>query len=222
MNPPARNIVSPETSVIILTPTLLQREAWLALLAKQPQIRVLAALTDVEELKELLPLGHPTTILMDYPVLRFDLVKQVLDDAPRCGLVVMVNTHTHEDMVSLLQMGASGCVSRDDSLAHLARSIIAAGRGEIIIPTRYVSSVLDSLANRQASASIPMDTLSEREADVLRLLAQGMTNKEAAQKLFLSVRTVEAHLRSIYSKLGVSSRTEAVLWAVRNGYGTTT
>jgi DNA-binding NarL/FixJ family response regulator len=60
--------------------------------------------------------------------------------------------------------------------------------------------------------------LSERETDVLRLLAQGYTNKDIAQTLFLSVRTVEAHLRSIFAKLDVSSRTEAALWAVQHGY----
>lgn len=72
------------------------------------------------------------------------------------------------------------------------------------------------------SESLPPDRLieplSEREADVLRLLAQGLTNKDIAQTLILSVRTVEAHLRSVYGKLGVRSRTEAALWAVKHGY----
>jgi len=212
--------VPTETSVIILAPTLLQREAWSALLMKQPQIGVRTALAEADQLKDFLPLDRPTTILMDYPAIRFDLVRQVLGYGSQCGVVVIVNAHTHEDMVSLLQIGASGCVSRDDSIPHLARSIIAAGRGEIIIPTHYVSAVLASLSERQDLTSIPLETLSERESDVLRLLAQGMTNKDVAQTLFLSVRTVEAHLRSVYNKLGVSTRTEAVLWAVRNGYGT--
>ena len=61
--------------------------------------------------------------------------------------------------------------------------------------------------------------LTDREVDVLRLLAQGLTNKDIAQTLILSVRTIDAHLRSIFAKLSVRSRTEAVLWAVKHGYG---
>jgi DNA-binding NarL/FixJ family response regulator len=60
--------------------------------------------------------------------------------------------------------------------------------------------------------------LTRREIEVLHLLSHGMSNRDIAQKLFVSVRTVEAHLRSLYGKLDVSSRTEAALWAVRHGY----
>ncbi|HET7376275.1 MAG TPA: response regulator transcription factor, partial [Anaerolineae bacterium] len=67
------------------------------------------------------------------------------------------------------------------------------------------------------SASIGL--LTEREIEVLRLLAQGSTNKDIAQTLILSVRTIDAHLRSIFAKLNVRSRTEAALWAARYGYG---
>jgi DNA-binding NarL/FixJ family response regulator len=207
------------TSVIIVSPTLLQREAWRALLANQPQIQVKEAVSDVETLAKLVPPPHPSAILLDFPTLRLDMVRQAVGYAQGYGVVVLAQDHVHEDMVSLLQLGACGCVSRNDSLAHLTSSLIAAGRGEIIIPTEHAPAVLASLAERAASASSSVDALSEREIDVLQLLAQGRTNKETAQTLFLSVRTVEAHLRSIYSKLRVSSRTEAVLWAVRNGYG---
>jgi DNA-binding NarL/FixJ family response regulator len=64
-----------------------------------------------------------------------------------------------------------------------------------------------------------IESLSEREVEVLKFLAQGLTNKDIAQTLFLSVRTVEAHLRNIFGKLGVRSRTEAALWANKHGYG---
>ena len=64
-----------------------------------------------------------------------------------------------------------------------------------------------------------VEPLSARETEVLGLLARGLTNKDIAQSLMLSVRTVEAHLRSIFGKLAVGSRTEAALWAVRHGYG---
>jgi DNA-binding NarL/FixJ family response regulator len=81
--------------------------------------------------------------------------------------------------------------------------------------------VLAVLAHGDRTERHPIDPLTEREAEVLRLLAQGLTNKDIAQALIISVRTVEAHLRNIYAKLGVDSRTEAALWSVRNGYAST-
>ena len=76
-----------------------------------------------------------------------------------------------------------------------------------------------SLHSRGEHGPELLGDLSEREVTVLRLLAQGMTNKHIAQTLLLSVRTVEAHLRSIFVKIDVRSRTEAALWAVKHGYG---
>jgi DNA-binding NarL/FixJ family response regulator len=78
---------------------------------------------------------------------------------------------------------------------------------------------LVALARGESAAQSLVEPLSEREIEVLRLLAHGSTNKDIAQTLILSVRTVEAHLRNIYGKLGVRSRTEAALWAVKHGYG---
>jgi DNA-binding NarL/FixJ family response regulator len=78
---------------------------------------------------------------------------------------------------------------------------------------------LVALARGEAVQEASPAALTSREQEVLKLLAQGFTNKDIAQTLFLSVRTVEAHLRNVYSKLGVSSRTEAAIWAVNHGFG---
>jgi DNA-binding NarL/FixJ family response regulator len=118
-----------------------------------------------------------------------------------------------------LQAGATGFISRDASVGDLARAIIAAGRGEIVLPPEIAVQSLMALAQGQTVEHEMVAPLSERETEVLRLLAQGFTNKDIAQALILSVRTVEAHLRAIFAKLGVSSRTEAALWAVQHGYG---
>ncbi len=104
-------------------------------------------------------------------------------------------------------------------MGDLVRGIIAAGRGEIALPPDVATGALTALARGEAGSGGLLEPLSERERDVLYLLAQGMTNKDIAHSLMLSVRTVEAHLRSVFDKLGVRSRTEAALWAVKRGFG---
>lgn len=115
-----------------------------------------------------------------------------------------------------------GCISRNDSVSDLARAIIAVGRGEIALSPHIAARALAAMARGVTIGGGLIEPLSEREIEVLRLLGQGLTNKDIAQTLIVSVRTVEAHLRSIFGKLGVRSRTEAALWAIRHGYGSNT
>jgi DNA-binding NarL/FixJ family response regulator len=119
----------------------------------------------------------------------------------------------------LLRLGATGFIARDTPVSDLARGIIAAGRGEVFLPTEFATKALVSLARGDIAQEGAANSLTGREQDVLNLLAQGITNKDIAQSLILSVRTVEAHLCNIYGKLGVASRTEAALWAVSHDYG---
>jgi DNA-binding NarL/FixJ family response regulator len=130
-------------------------------------------------------------------------------------VLVLVDACEVPQIVELIRAGAMGVVRRDDTLAVLVSGLVAAARGELVLPGLLAPEVLAQLMGDSAETA-NSSSLSPREADVLRLLAQGMTNKHIAQELLLSVRTVEGHLRTIYDKLGVTSRTEAVLWAVRH------
>ena len=206
------------TQVIVYTPASLQREAWRALLAEQPFIDVLVTACEVSVVAPLVEPGQPTAVLVDLPGLRIDLAQQLHAAVPDAGLLFLVDDYDLETVLPLLRAGATGAISRDAAVPQLARALIAVGRGEIALPDSIAGKVLTALARGDAADSGPLEPLTEREVEVLHLLAEGMTNKDIAQALTLSVRTVEAHLRSIYSKLGVESRTEAALWAVRNGY----
>jgi DNA-binding NarL/FixJ family response regulator len=207
------------TRLIIVSPAALHREAWRALLATHPDIVVGGSVDDVSNLYTLLPSSQPTTLLIDLPAPHLDVVRQVKSAAPEAGVLLLIRSYELAEIVPLLQAGATGFVSRNDSVGDLVRAIVAAGRGELVLPSSIAAGALTALARGESIGSHPVDALSERELEVLRLLGQGLTNKDIAQTLILSVRTVEAHLRNIYGKLGVRSRTEAALWAVRHGYG---
>jgi DNA-binding NarL/FixJ family response regulator len=138
---------------------------------------------------------------------------------PDYGRLYLVDAHDLPQIVSLLQAGMTGVINRDATVPELTRSLLATARGEIVLPPSLAAQALLALARAMSLLSnTRLSRLPDREQDVLTLLAQGMTNKDIAQTLFLSVRTIEPHLRNIYGKLDVNNRTEAVLWAVQHGF----
>lgn len=204
------------TRLFIFTPTALYRQAWRALLSAQPDIEMANVAGTLAELGET-PSG--STILVDLMAPHPDQVEQLRESNPQAGLLFLVYSYDLEEILPLLQAGATGCISRDASVADLARAIIAVGRGELSLPPEVAGRALSMLARGESPSTSLVEPLTGRERDVLSLLALGYSNKDIAQTLFLSVRTVEAHLRNIYGKLGVRSRTEAALWAVQQGQG---
>lgn len=206
------------TQVIILATAALPRMAWAALVEQMPGLAVWGIAASEEDLGALPPTGNPTSLLIDFPGLPISLVRTLAAAVPDYGVLCLVDGYELDEIVALLQAGAMGCLSQDATVPELARALIAAGRGEIVLPPALAARALAALARGELSRLTDSESLTERESDVLGLLARGLTNKDIAQSLFLSVRTVEAHLRNIYGKLGVSSRTEAVLWAVQHGF----
>jgi DNA-binding NarL/FixJ family response regulator len=208
------------TDLIILTRATLYQEAWRALLSGQPGIEVIGTVSQSQDLHRFVSQNHqPITILIDLALPDPAVAHQIKEITPTPGRLFLVDVYDLAEMVTLLQAGAAGCLNREATVADLSRGIIAAGRGEILLPSEWATKALVALARGEVGGKRPSSsTLTEREQDVLRLLAQGMTNKDIAQSLFLSVRTIEAHLRNIYGKLAVATRTEAVLWAVQHGY----
>lgn len=132
------------------------------------------------------------------------------------GTAVLLLTEDAE--LESLTETITGLFSREEPPAALGIAIRQVARGEQYLSPSLATVILEK---RQATASLteamrsPIETLSEREREILHLLAQGSSNKMIAAQLYLSVRTVEGHLANIYSRLGVHSRTEAMLFAVK-------
>lgn len=206
------------TNCLIFAPFNLHRIAWHSLLTRQPGIVVAGAFADLGSLER----GHspePATLLVDVPDLQVELVGRLRQVMPDSGILLLVSHFDLAEVVSYLRAGATGLISRDANEADLARAIIAASRGEVVLPSDLATRALVALARGEMVENAGTLLLTDREEEVLNLLSSGLTNKDIAQTLFLSVRTVEAHLHNVYGKLGVSSRTEAALWALNHGYG---
>ncbi|MCO6450742.1 MAG: response regulator transcription factor [Caldilineales bacterium] len=205
--------------VVILTQAALHRAAWRALLSAQPDIEIVGTAAENEATASLFEAGRPATVLADIHGLTPAFVRELVERSKPAGILALVVSYELAEILPLLRAGALGCISGDASVADLARAIIAVGRGELSLPPDVAGRALAALARGETPGATLIEPLTGREKETLALLARGYSNKDIAQSLFLSVRTVEAHLRNIYGKLAVRSRTEAALWAVQQGYG---
>lgn len=161
---------------------------------------------------------HPMTILVDAPGSEYRLALQLAPFYERNHALFVVNDYDLGTILPLLKLGVTGFTARGDSVSAFVQAFLAGAKGQIGLPPDVATRATIELArDHQRHDTIPGE-LTQREAEVLQLLADGMSNRDIAQQLFLSVRTVEAHLRNLYSKLDVNSRTEAALWAVRHGH----
>ena len=138
---------------------------------------------------------------------------------PDVPVVILTTFQTEQQVMEALSAGARGFLLKDADPVELLAAVRAARRGETLL-SPFVTDHLVSLASgqtRAAGASRDPNELNEREREVLQLLAQGARNKEIANALFIATKTVEYHLSNIFSKLGVSNRTEAARTAVERG-----
>jgi DNA-binding NarL/FixJ family response regulator len=196
------------------------REATAEILEHQPDMHVVGQAETGEEAIELARELHPDVAVMDVAMPRLnglEATRRITAECPRCQVLVLTAHEEERTIIQLLQAGAVGYLPKTIGLDELLEAIRAAARGESVLPPAVAAVVVRHLAEKEPPEE-PAHPLTDRELEVLRAAAQGLTNYDIAQQLTISVRTVEAHLTHVYNKLGVSSRTEAVVHAMRQGW----
>jgi NarL family two-component system response regulator LiaR len=195
------------------------REATAELVDHQPDMEVAGQAGTGEETIARVEELQPDVVVMDIAMPRInglEATRWIVERYPGTRVLVLTAHEDSEHIISLLEAGATGYLPKTVSLNELLDAIRATSRGESILPPTVASVVTQHLAGKRER---PAESgLTPREMEVLRLLAQGLTNYQLARQLGLSVRTVEAHLTHIYNKLDVNSRTEAALFAQRKGW----
>jgi DNA-binding NarL/FixJ family response regulator len=159
---------------------------------------------------------QPDVVLMDLamPVVDgIEATRLVLEAAPDARVVALTSFADREKILAALDAGAVGYLLKDAEPDELIRGIRAAASGESPLAPRAASELLAARHEQRTSAV----RLTEREREVLSLVAAGLPNKRIAVRLEISEKTVKAHLTSIFQAIGVTDRTQAALWASRHG-----
>jgi DNA-binding NarL/FixJ family response regulator len=178
-------------------------------------VELVGAAANGEEAVALSGEREPDVVLMDLemPVLDgIEATRRIREAHPDVAVVVLTSFSDRDRILAALDAGAAGYLLKDAEPAELAKAIEAAARGDAPLDPKAARALLS--ARRAPSEA---DALSDREREVLAMVAEGLPNKLIATRLAISEKTVKAHLTSVFRTIGVTDRTQAALWAERNG-----
>ena len=179
-------------------------------------VEVVGSGVNGEEAVEICSAAQPDVALIDLemPVLDgIGATRRILDASPATSVIVFTSFSDRERILRALDAGAIGYLLKDTEPDELHRAIRAAVRGEAPLAPKAAAALLAA-----RSAAGPSHDLTEREREVLRLVASGLANKQIARRLSISEKTVKGHLTHVFQAIGVTDRTQAALWAERNGF----
>ncbi len=201
------------------------REGTRQLLEQEPDLEVIAEAADGEEAIQMAGTAHPDVVLMDVAMPKVDGIaatKQIKALYPKTAILVLSAYDDDQFVFSLLEAGAAGYLLKSVRGRELIEAIRAVHAGESVLHPTVARKVLNRFvpATGKNLKEKNSEVLSERELDVLRLASRGLSNQEIADQFSLSLRTVQAHFSHIFNKLQVSSRTEAVVRALKEGWVT--
>jgi NarL family two-component system response regulator LiaR len=198
------------------------REGLRELISREPDMDVVGEAEDGEEATHLVNELKPDVVLMDIamPTLNgIEATRQIKEATPRTCVLVLTAYDNPEFVSAVLEAGAAGYLLKNVRGKELTNAIRTAHAGQSVLHPAIAKAVFARLAQPQpVSAREKTDLLSERERQVLQLGAEGMSNKQIAAALAIGPRTVQTHWRNIFDKLGVYSRTEAIVQCLRKGW----
>lgn len=162
--------------------------------------------------------GADLILMTLFPPISLEAFHRFQENHATQKILILGTAWTLAQVKEALQAGAAGCLEAEISAEELASAIRQVVRGEVALSAALQRALIQDLTHSSPARGPAHKALSLREKEVLVLVCAGLSNKQIAQHLYLSVRTVENHLASLYGKLGVSSRTEAAVLALQHGW----
>ena len=216
---------SAEIRVAIASDHALFREAVRSLIESQADLRLVGAGAG-REVIEIVSAAHPDILLLDFPVQAtagLDVLREITRAVPSTRTLLMSSEVTGPDILEALQRGARGVIMKDASTEQLFKSIRAVMAGQYWVSRELVAAVVERMRDRQRATGVPAGApafgLTPREMEMVAAVVAGCSNREIAQQLSISAKTVKHHLTNIFEKLGLSNRLELALFAVQHRVG---
>jgi DNA-binding NarL/FixJ family response regulator len=207
--------------VIICDDQAIVRDGLVMLLKLEPDIEVAGTAGDGAEAVEMVADKRPDLILMDLkmPIMNgVEATRQIRMKYPEVKVLVLTTYADDEWVFDAIQAGASGYLLKDTPREGLIKAVRGTVTGKTYVDPSVAGKVLDQVSSHQTQpATLITSKLTEREIEVLRLIARGLSNADIADQLFLSDGTVRNHVSAILAKLGVSDRTQAAVIAIKHG-----
>jgi two-component system NarL family response regulator len=206
--------------VLVVDDQELFRRGLTMLLGVETDMEVVGEAADGVSAAALAASTAPDVVLMDVRMPRqtgIEACAALKDAAPKARIIMLTVSDDEADLYDAVKSGASGYLLKDSSIEEVAQAIRVVADGQSLISPSMAIKLLDEFKQmaRTDRQAVPTPRLTERELEVLRLVAQGLNNREIAKQLFISENTVKNHVRNILEKLQLHSRMEAVMYAVR-------
>lgn len=207
-------------TVLIVDDHQMVRQGVRAFLEKQPDISVVGEAASGAEALRLAADLAPDVALMDLVMPEMDGVettRRLKQASPRSQVIILTSYHDDEHIFPAIRAGALSYVLKDVSSGELIEIVRKAARGEAVMHPHVAARVMEELRGGPRAQTPFASALSERELETLRLIAEGLNNAEIAERLVISEHTVKRHVSNILSKLHLADRTQAAVYAWREG-----
>ena len=194
------------------------RKGLLALIQTEAGMEAAGEAADGVEAVELAAALRPDVILLDLVMPRMDgigAIREILRNDPEARILVLTSFSEDEKVLTAIEVGATGCLLKDATPDELLRAIRDVHQGRSALHPAVAGKLIRRM--RKTEAQKPVEELTARETEVLRCIARGLSNKEIGDQLFISEPTVRTHVSNILMKLELPNRTQAALYAVREG-----
>jgi DNA-binding NarL/FixJ family response regulator len=209
--------------VVLADDQALVRRGFRLILEAEPDLEVVAEAEDGQQAIDAVRRHRPAVVLMDIQMPGLDgleATRRILADAGSHTRVLILTTFERDDYVfQALQLGASGFLLKTAPPEELITAVRVVARGEALLSPSVTRRVIQEVTrhHRPVSRSTELERLTQRELEVLRLVAEGLTNAEIAARLYVSEATVKTHTSNVLAKLGLRDRVQAVIFAYKHG-----
>jgi NarL family two-component system response regulator LiaR len=209
--------------IVIADDHAVVRQGTRSLLERENDMEVIGEAGDGEEAVKVIDALKPDVAIIDIAMPKLngvEVTKQIKPRHPSTAVLILTAYDDDEYVFALLEAGAAGYLLKDVDSREVVNAVRAVYAGESVLHPVIARKVIGRFRPQATDATKdkPAIELSEREMEVLKLAARGMSNSDIADALFINVRTVQGHLSSIFNKLSVGSRTEAIFQAVKRGW----